>query len=250
MQHSADLWLELKSASSLRFVNKSKLNVMAWRARARDAPPESVGLGAKGNQRNLLGGNGACHTVTCSNREMEAKTKNKQSRDQITRMVERAFPGLSVLETDDAIMEMTDGWFNASYGVSLDDGRRVVLKIAPPADAEVMTYEQNMMATEVATMQRVKLNPAIPAPEILFFDTSHELCDAHYFFMEWARGDNLGHVKDRLPPEVEARIDHHTGQIIRAINDFKGTYFGFEGNEALQANTWSCLLYTSPSPRD
>ncbi len=169
---------------------------------------------------------------------MEAKTKNKQTRQQIVLMTERAFPGLTVSDAEDAISEMTDGWFNASYSVSLNNGRTVVLKIAPPADAEVMTYEKNMMATEVAMMRLVKSNPAIPVPEIYFVDTSRTLCDADYFFMEMMPGENLGRVKEGLPKAVESSVDHHTGQILRWINEFEGTFFGFEGNPALRAGTW------------
>jgi len=169
---------------------------------------------------------------------MEAKTKNKQTRQQIVLMTERAFPGLTVSDAEDAISEMTDGWFNASYSVSLNNGRTVVLKIAPPADAEVMTYERNMMATEVAMMRLVKSNPAIPVPEIYFVDTSRTLCDADYFFMEMMPGENLGRVKEGLPKAVESSVDHHTGQILRWINEFEGTFFGFEGNPALRAGTW------------
>ena len=169
---------------------------------------------------------------------MEAKTKNKQTRQQIVLMTERAFPGLTVSDAEDAISEMTDGWFNASYSVSLNNGRTVVLKIAPPADAEVMTYERNMMATEVAMMRLVKSNPAIPVPEIYFVDTSRTLCDADYFFMERMPGENLGRVKEGLPKAVESSVDHHTGQILRWINEFEGTFFGFEGNPALRAGTW------------
>jgi hypothetical protein len=52
-----------------------------------------------------------------------------------------------------AVREVTDGWFNAAYRIRLADGRDVMLKIAPPTAVAVMGYEQNIMATEVATMR-------------------------------------------------------------------------------------------------
>ena len=101
---------------------------------------------------------------------MESKTKNRKTRQQIGAMAARAFDGMALAAGEDAIVEMKDGWFNASYQVRLADGRVVILKIAPPAGSEVLTYESNIMTTEVASMRLVRRNPAIPVPEIYFSD--------------------------------------------------------------------------------
>lgn len=169
---------------------------------------------------------------------MESKTKNKKTRLQIEAMVGRAFAGLGLAPGEDTITELKDGWFNAAYDIRLADGRFVILKIAPPKGAEVMLYEKNLMATEVAAMRLVQQNPAIPVPEIYFFDNAHDLCDADYFFMEKIDGDNLEHVKASLPEATQAAIDQHIGEIIREINTFPGTYFGYDGNPELRAATW------------
>lgn len=159
-------------------------------------------------------------------------------------MVARAFAGMALADGEDAILEMKDGWFNASYSIRLADGREVVLKLAPPKDAEVMLYEKNIMTTEVAMMRLVQQNPAIPVPEIYFFDNAHDLCDADYFFMEKINGDNLEHVKASLPEATQAAIDQHIGAIIREINTFPGTYFGYDGNPDLRAATWKEAFIT------
>src|SRR6478609_4450885 len=101
---------------------------------------------------------------------MESKTKNRKTREQVARMVERAFGGTTLAAGEDAVRELTEGWFNAAYDVRLADGREVILKIAPPPAAEVLAYEQNIMTTEVAAMRLVRANPAIPVPEIYYFD--------------------------------------------------------------------------------
>lgn len=169
---------------------------------------------------------------------MESKTKNRKTREQVAAMVERAFGGTTLTAGEEALSELKDGWFNAAYNVRLSDGREVILKIAPPQDAEVMTYEQDIMVTEVASMRMVAQNPAIPVPEIYYFDTARDLCDSAYFFMEKLTGDNLEHVKKDLPPEIQAQIDQRIGRIIREINGFTGTYFGYDGNSALRGDTW------------
>ncbi len=168
---------------------------------------------------------------------MESRTKNKKTREQIENMAVRAF-GLGLAAGEDAITEMKEGWFNAAYNIRLVDGREVVLKIAPPQHAEVMTYEKNIMATEVTSMRRVKQNPAIPVPEIYSFDNAHDLCDSDYFFMEKIYGDNLEHVKANLPAETRESVEWRIGEIIREVNSFSGTYFGYDGNPDLRAGNW------------
>jgi aminoglycoside phosphotransferase (APT) family kinase protein len=175
---------------------------------------------------------------------VESKTKNTKTCDQIAAMAARAFGGMALADGDDAVRELKDGWFNAAYSIRLADGREVILKIAPPPGAEVMLYEKNIMATEVATMRVVRQNPAIPVPEIYFFDNAHDLCDADYFFMEKLVGDNLEHVKASLLPETQASIDRQIGAIIREINGLPGTYFGYDGNPDLRANIWKAAFIT------
>ncbi len=175
---------------------------------------------------------------------MESKTNNRKTRAQITRMAEKAFSGTTLAAGEDAISELKEGWFNAAYDVRLVDGRAVILKIAPPPDAEVLTYEHNIMTTEVETMRLVAQNPAIPVPEIYYFDTDRDVCDADYFFMEKLAGDNLDHVKKSLPPEIQVQIDQRIGVIIREINSFTGTYFGYDGNSALRGATWKEAFLT------
>lgn len=169
---------------------------------------------------------------------MKSKTKNTKTRSQIEAMVAKAFGGMMLADGDDAVCELKDGWFNAAYSLRLANGREVILKIAPPPGADVMSYEKNIMSTEVAIMRLVRQNPAIPVPEIYFFDDTHEVCDADYFFMEKLVGDNLEHVKASLPAETLVALEYQIGAIIREINSFRGTYFGYEGNPDLRTSTW------------
>ncbi len=169
---------------------------------------------------------------------MQSLTKNLQSRAQVEVLARHAFDGVGLAAGDAGLREFTDGWFNAVYDVTLADGRNVVLKVAPPPGASVMTYERDLMATEVATMRLVRTNPAIPAPAVLFHDDSCTRCDAPYFFMDKVAGTNLDTLRERLPLDRLAGIDRHVGEIVRAINGFEGEWFGIPGNPELRAPTW------------
>ena len=169
---------------------------------------------------------------------MESKTKNRKTWEQIALMVERAFGGTVLAACEDAVSELKDGWFNAAYNVLLSEGREVILKIAPLKDADVLAYEKNIMATEVAAMRLVRENPVIRVPKVFAFDMARDICNSDYFFMEKLAGDNYGHVKNSFSPAMQSQIDQQIGVIIREINGFTGAYFGYDGNSDLRGDTW------------
>ena len=77
-------------------------------------------------------------------------------------MVARAFNGLGLAEGGDAVVELKDGWFNASYSITLVDGREVALKMAPPQGAEVMLYEKNITASVFILTEVMQLGLFVP----------------------------------------------------------------------------------------
>ena len=173
---------------------------------------------------------------------MESQTKNGKTRSQIDAMARKAFDGIGLHDGDDAVRELKDGWFNAAYAVRLSDGRDVILKIAPAAHAQVMRYERNIMATEVATMRLVRGNAAIPVPHVYFHDDAQDVCDASYFFMERVSGENLEHAQKTLSPAQMAVVDREIGAVIREVNRFPGRFFGYDGNPDLRADTWKAAF--------
>ncbi len=170
---------------------------------------------------------------------MESKTKNKKSREVIEAMVKRSFPGLGLAEGEDAIVEMKEGWFNVAYKVKLSDGRETVLKIAPPLDAEVLTYEKNIMSTEANMMKLMKKETEVRLPEVYYYDDAKDICDSAYFFMEMLTGSNFDNIKKELSEEAIKSINYQIGEITRRMNNVKGKeYFGYEGNPDLRGATW------------
>ena len=84
-------------------------------------------------------------------------------------MVQKAFLTEKVKE----IVELTEGFFNVAFRIGLED-KNVILKIAPPVDTEIMTYEKNIMYSEVDVMKIIAEKAPVPVPKILFYDNSHE----------------------------------------------------------------------------
>jgi aminoglycoside phosphotransferase (APT) family kinase protein len=156
----------------------------------------------------------------------ESITKNRQPAEVLRAMAARAFGDDRVPEGVDWYAELGHGWFNVAYLMRLRGGEPVVLKIAPPAGVEVMTYERDMMRTEVAALTMIRERTTVPVPTVLYYDQSRELCDADYFFMEFIDADNLGIIKDGLAPEDYNAYEELLGAANRALNEIKGERFG------------------------
>lgn len=159
---------------------------------------------------------------------MESTTKNRQPPEVLLAMIERAYGTDGVPAGEDFATEITEGWFNVAYRIQLWDGRRVVLKIAPPADVPVLTREIGMMRAELEAMRLVATRTSVPVPHVDFADLSHDLVDADYFFMEYVDADNFGlaAADGRLAPDVVAAGNRELGALNREINSIVGPHFG------------------------
>ena len=122
--------------------------------------------------------------------------------------------------------ELGHGWFNVAYRIRLRDGAEVVLKVAPPADVEVLTYERGAMATELAALRLIAERTSVPVPPVHFADTSREICDADYFFMPFVEGDTLSLVSEHLPEAERTAYGEALGAANRELNGIRGAAFG------------------------
>jgi aminoglycoside phosphotransferase (APT) family kinase protein len=175
---------------------------------------------------------------------VESITKNRQTPDTLRAMVVRAYGPDQVIEDDDDwVEELGHGWFNVAYKIRLRDGRLVVLKIAPPPDVEVMTYERGAMATELAALRLIGEHTTVPVPNVDFADQSHELCDADYFFMSFIDAENFGVLREegRLSKAERTSYREALGAVNRQLNEIRGSWFG--PLEGPGESTWrACFL--------
>lgn len=159
-------------------------------------------------------------------------TKAAVSEDTVNRMTQKAL-GEDALE----IRELKEGYFNIAYQVRLSD-RDVVLKIAPSPETEVMTFEKNIMFSEVDSMKMVAQRTEVPVPEVLFYDSSRDVTDREYFFMEMLDGKSLSSISDVLPEEQKQRIYYDMGRYTAMLNGITGERFGYYGQPDRQGEDW------------
>ena len=161
-------------------------------------------------------------------------TKNIQSKATLTKLVQHAFPKRRL----EQLQELTEGYFNIAYEASFYDGTTSILKIAPHPGVAVMTYEQNIMETEVRSMQLVTEQTKVPLPEVEFYDSSCTLCSAPYFFMKKIKGESLAVQKPQLTQQQLSDIYTTAGSLNKEINQVTNEYFGYMGQPAFQGKSW------------
>lgn len=171
---------------------------------------------------------------------MNSLTKNIQSEETLLNLIHHAFPHAICT----GIEELTEGYFNVAYKVSLEHAPSCILKIAPPEDALVMSYEKNIMMSEVLAMRTVKEQSDVPVAKVLFYDDSLSLIHAPYFFMEILEGASFNSILSTLSPDVQSAIRTEAGGLNRKINSIQGNKFGYLGQPSLQGNDWYHVFST------
>lgn len=136
-------------------------------------------------------------------------------------------------------MELTGGYFNAAYDLQLSNGRGVILKIAPAAEIEILSYEHNIMLAEVEALKLIKAKGIVPVPLVIGYDTSRTIIPCDYFFMEKIIGQPYNEIKDELSVEERAAIESELGRYNRIINEIRGERFGlFSVAPQSAASSW------------
>ncbi len=177
---------------------------------------------------------------------MESTTKVKLPHAAVQRLVDLAFGDVSPI----SVRELADGFFNTAYHITTEAGElQTVLKVGPPAAADILTYEKNLLRAEVESMKLAATDPQIPVPRITFADFSRTHLPYDYYFMEFVDGTPWDKLRDGLSNGQNNIIEYQLGQITARINAFENTTFGYyafgqEFANWADAFHWMCsLLY-------
>lgn len=174
---------------------------------------------------------------------MESTTKNKQTQEEIVKMVQKAF-GQHLAAEDIKIRELTEGCFNVAYEIGLPD-KEVILKIAPEISAKIMSYEKNIMQAEVEGLRMVKEKTHVPVPEVYYYDTSRSICNAQFFFMEKLYGASFFQLQNNdMTQKEQEPVFYEIGKYNQEINQITGTQYGYIGQPKKQSSSWKETFMT------
>lgn len=116
------------------------------------------------------------------------------------------------------------GEFNAVYEITAD--KKYVLKVAPNKNVPVMTYEQNMMQTEVYWYDIIRSNTDIKVPDVYYTDFSKTLIPTDWFIMEKLEGKQRNEIKTD-----KTELEKKTAQMVAQIHKIKNDKFGYVQNQ-------------------
>ncbi|HEY3502115.1 MAG TPA: phosphotransferase [Actinocatenispora sp.] len=95
---------------------------------------------------------------------MRSPTQRALSRADVLSVLADALGDVGVVDA----AELGGGTFAAVWRVALADGREVVVKVAPPRSARLLTYEQGLIPAEAEYFRLVRDRaPGVPVPSVL-----------------------------------------------------------------------------------
>lgn len=179
-----------------------------------------------------------------------SRTKAKLTDQEVASLVRQAFDG----PAPRAVRELTEGYFNAAYWLQLEDGQNLVLKVAPPADVPVLTYEQDLMRGEVAAMRLASGDPRVPVPAVRFADLTRTRLPVDYLFMDALEGSTWTSVRDELSDAQNAEVERQLGATTAALNSIEHASFGYLAtgpsfDSWFEAFGWMCLTLYADAAR-
>lgn len=137
---------------------------------------------------------------------MKSRTKYEIDNTTIKRMFKEA--GIDNI-TD--IVPIGTGEFNAIYEVCAD--KNYVLKVAPPSNIPVLTYEKNIIKSEIYWYNMMRIHTGIRVPAIYYKNHSKEIIPCDWFIMEKLGGKHPNGLNisknDNIKKTVEMLAQMH-----------------------------------------
>ncbi|MFX1534406.1 MAG: phosphotransferase family protein [Promethearchaeota archaeon] len=165
---------------------------------------------------------------------MKSKSKKKLTFSEIEQIIEDSFGDAKIGK----IEELTDGWFNTAYSIELvDRGQEVVLKVSPPPEIRILTYEKEIMQTEVQVCKLLRNRTKIPVPKILGYNFNQDIINRDYMIMNKFNGVPWNKIKDKLNQQQNDSLKYEMGIHAANINSIKGDHFGYFTDSHKSYNT-------------
>ncbi|MBK1809982.1 aminoglycoside phosphotransferase family protein [Clostridium sp. YIM B02505] len=171
---------------------------------------------------------------------MKSKTKSTLTKEKIVQLVKLNFgEGIEIGE----IKELEGGMFNSAYLIGFNN-KDVVLKVSSSPEAKLLSYEKDLMRTEVEVYKLIEEQTKVPTPKVLSYDFSKSEIDSDYFFMSALNGETMKSIRKKLTIENLNIIKEELGDYFAQIHMIKGNYFGyFTENKKLQFNNWKDAFF-------
>ncbi|WP_327085193.1 aminoglycoside phosphotransferase family protein [Nonomuraea sp. NBC_01738] len=157
---------------------------------------------------------------------MKSRTKRRLAPADLDALTRRAL-GAGVR----ASAEMTDGFANAVWRLTLDDGRDVVLKLSPPPELEQLTYERNLLRMEAAAIG-LAAGAGVPVAGLVCAGFDDPVLGGDYLVLDALPGTPWN---QSAPEGGDLRRD--LGRLLAVLHSVTGSEWGYP-HAGLTGETW------------
>lgn len=133
--------------------------------------------------------------------------------------------------------KLDGGMFATTYRITFAGGEKAVAKMAPTAVEKLMTYEKDILSTEMAVYRLTAEHPDLLMPQVLLFDTSHEHVASDVLVASYLDGVPW-HTLTDLTSEQRLEVEGRLGAYMTRLHAVTGDAFGYPASPSLQAPTW------------
>ena len=169
-----------------------------------------------------------------------SKTKRSIDKETLNKIFLRH--GLGEVE---AFSDLKGGMFNSVLKVTTKDGESYAVKIAPANDIQVLTYEKNLIKSEVYFYEKFAQVKSVHFPKVFGYDCD-ENSDYRYIIMEFVEGTMLSSAKLNKDEMHELKVIYDTlieidyrGNVLV----FAGATKVFEKNKTTESAEFDGIIY-------
>lgn len=168
---------------------------------------------------------------------MKSRTKNLLTEQKIRELVHLHFGETCEVSS---IEELKGGMFNAIYLIGRKrEQDKIVLKVGVVPGTPLLTYERDVMPTEVECFRLVREQTSVPVPKVLAYDFSKTHINSNYFFMTALEGIALSSVSKKMDKNNLNQVKAELAGYLAQFHSITGPYFGyFTQDPEQQFSTW------------
>jgi aminoglycoside phosphotransferase (APT) family kinase protein len=137
-----------------------------------------------------------------------------------------------------SLWELTEGSYAALWRARLDDGRDVVIKLAPPGIVDLLSYERDIIRTE-ALFYELAAQTDVPVPALLHADLDGPI---QYLIMSAIDGVPWSGVGQRLAAADGRRLRRELGRHVAVLHQITSTSYGYPQQPAMTAASWTAAF--------
>jgi aminoglycoside phosphotransferase (APT) family kinase protein len=168
---------------------------------------------------------------------MSNRLQNKLTQDQITVICQHGFGSEVKLNS---VQTLEGGTFNETYLIELDGKPRLILRVAPPATADVYWDDVALMRREYHVLPFFA-SIADLMPRAIMTDFTHQIVERDYMFQTFIEGERWSDIESTLSSDENNKLWHQCGRIVRRIHNTTGERFGYP-YPGPQFTSWSEMI--------